>query len=57
MKTLSKHIEETLNKKSAKEVSKDKTVDEDSVSFMRASPAVGSILTRGTTRDDEKGKD
>lgn len=49
MRTLAQLIRESLNKP-IKEVSKEKPVDEDSASFMRASPAKGSVLTRSTTR-------
>jgi hypothetical protein len=56
MKTLTQHIKESLTKKSIKEVSKEKTVGEDSASFMRASPINGSTIARGTTRNEEEKK-
>jgi|GEM_PF-6299089 len=55
MKSLSKHIQESLNKKFEKEVSNEKPVEEDLSNLMRTSPAK-SILTRGTTRDEENKK-
>lgn len=51
MKTLTQQIKESLNKKSMKEVSKKKTMDEDSVSFMRVSPAKGGGIMKGTISD------
>ncbi|WP_165608791.1 hypothetical protein [Flavobacterium johnsoniae] len=54
MKSLSKHIQESLNQKPIKDISKEKIVDEDTASFMRARPANDSALTRGTTKNKEK---
>lgn len=54
MKTLTQHIEESLNKKSIKEVSKDKTIDEDSASFRRASPAKGGGIAKGTISNEKR---
>jgi hypothetical protein len=50
MKTLTQQITESLNTKTTKDVDNEKTVDEDSASFMRANPSKDSVLTRGTTR-------
>ncbi|WP_163410225.1 hypothetical protein [Flavobacterium ajazii] len=56
MKTLTQHIQESLNNKPIKEVSKEKLLDENSASFRRVGPAKDSLLTRVTTgiEDDKK---
>jgi hypothetical protein len=53
MKTLNQRIEES-QKTSIKEVSKEKLVDEDSASFMRASPKKEGGIMKGTLKDDKK---
>lgn len=55
MKTLTQHIQESLNK-SIKEVSSERPVEEDMSDIMRTNPAKGSVITRGTTKieDDKK---
>lgn len=53
MKTLTQHIEESLNNKSTKKI-EDKSVEEDLSDIMRTNPAKGGGIMRGTLRDKKK---
>ncbi|WP_264538063.1 hypothetical protein [Flavobacterium sp. N1736] len=56
MKTLTQHIEESLNNKSIKETSKEKPIEEDLSDLMRVSPAKEGGIMKGTLRDENKKK-
>jgi hypothetical protein len=54
MKPLSKHIQETFNNESSKEVFVEKPVDEDSASFMRASSTKECDIMKGTISNEKQ---
>ncbi|UWY26920.1 hypothetical protein N4T20_14445 [Flavobacterium sp. TR2] len=56
MKTLTQHIQESLNNKSTKKI-EEKPVEEDLSDIMRTNPAKGGGLMRGTIGDKEDKKD
>lgn len=56
MKTLTQHIQESLNNKSVKKI-EDKPIEEDLSGIMRTSIVKDSVITRGTLRDKDRKKD
>ncbi|MFH6943972.1 hypothetical protein [Flavobacterium sp. FlaQc-50] len=54
MKTLTQHIEESLNKKSVTEDSNEKPVEEDMSNLMRTSPAKGGGIMKGTISNEKR---
>ncbi|MCC9018951.1 hypothetical protein [Flavobacterium lipolyticum] len=57
MRTLTQHIQESLNQKSIKDISKEKPVEEDLSDLMRTNPAKGGGIMRGTSRNEEGEED
>lgn len=56
MKTLTQHIQESLNNKPIKEISKDKPSDENSDSFRRVGPAKEVHIMKGTISNEKQEK-
>lgn len=54
MKTLTQHIQESLNNKPIKEVSKEKLLDENSASFRRVGPAKEVHIMKGTISNEKQ---
>ncbi|MBF4515807.1 hypothetical protein IRZ71_05610 [Flavobacterium sp. ANB] len=56
MKPLAKHMEESLNKKTVKEVFEEKPIEEDLSTLMMTSPAKEGGIMKGTLKNEEEKK-